>query len=388
MIVVKHYILYNTTLLKLSHLTITNNFCLNCLYPQICQTCTMSAIQEEQQNTSPDYWQNCQDFHNINSNRVQSPSSPDKNIEFVYLPKHTQSPTIVGVAIKRSLKVSDESDLELLDKLQKTVLSHCAPIASREEIIDASDEFFECNSNYHADEDITDNINNNEPTADSIQHEDELNGENENRYGCDSLKNLFWNKLIATERIADDIHDRTNVKNFANIINLLNEDNSGSGGGDNNVDGSCIKINKEIDDDGGERKYSRSKNVVDKQKMAGSSKDIIVVRHECEVTNNTNDENSNSSHSGADGVMVPLVVGNSKESIVLNNRDVQLKVVSEHIEQQDDRLLNCENSFSVKNSVTVDSDGNCAIKEIDCDTVNNGCNDDGGKYNLLQKRIY
>lgn len=326
----------------------------------------MSAIQKEHQNTSPVYWQNCQDFH---SNRVQSPNSPDKNIEFVYLPKATQSPTIVGVAIKRTLKVSDQSDLELLDKLQKTVLSHCAPIASTEEIIDASDEFFECNSNYHTDEDITNN-------ADSIQHEDELNGENKNRYGCDSLKNLFWNKLIATERIADDIHDRTNVKNFENIINLLNEDNSG--GGSNGGGGSCIKTN--IDD--GKRQCNRGKNVVDTQKMAGSSKDIIVVRHECEVTNNINDENSNSSHSGADRVVVPLVVGNSEESIVVNNRDVQLKVVSQHVKQQNDGLLNCENKFSVKNSVLADSDGNCAIKEIDCDTLNNGYNNDGGKYEI------
>ncbi|XP_037041361.1 uncharacterized protein LOC119078050 isoform X3 [Bradysia coprophila] len=340
----------------------------------------MSAIRREQQNTSPDYWQNCQDIQNLTSDRVQSPSSPDKNIEFVYLPKTTQSPTIVGVAIKRSLKVSDESGLELLDKLQKTVLSHCAPIASTNEIIDANDEFFECNSNYHTDEDITiNNVNNNEPNADQLQHEDEFNCENENRYGCDSLKNLFWNKLIATERIADDIHDRTNVKNFENIINLLNDDNESGGnigGGGGGGSGGRIKINNGIDD--GERKCNRGKNVVDKQKMAGSSKDIIVVRHECEVTNNNiNDENRNSSHSGADGVMVPLVVvGNSEESIVGNSRDVERNVFCERIEQQDNGWLNCENRFSVKNSVTVDSDGNCAIKEIDCDTFNNGCHHD------------
>lgn len=330
------------------------------------------SIQKEHQNTSPDFWQNCQDYNN----RVQSPNSPDKNIEFVYLPKTTQSPTIVGVAIKRSLKISDESDLERLDK--KTVLSHCAPIASTEEIIDANDEFFECNPNYHTNEDITYNINNNEPNVDLMK--DELNGENEHRYGCDSLKNLFWNKLIATERIADDIHDRTNVKNFENIINLLNEEYSGSGGGGggNNDDACSIKINNEID--GGEGKCNRGKNVVDKQEMAGSSKDIIVVRHECEVTNNINDENRNSSHSGADRVMAPLVVGNSEESIVVN-RDVEQKV-SEHLKQQDDGLLNCENNFAAENSVTVNSDGYCAIKEIDCDTVNNGCNDDGGKYKI------
>lgn len=335
----------------------------------------MSAIRKEHQNTSPDYWQNCQDFHNTNSNRVQSPNSPDKNIEFVYLPKTTQSPTIVGVAIKRSLKVSDECDLELLDKLQKTVLSHCAPIAPTQEIIDASDEFFECNSNYHADEDITINSNNNQPNADSIQHEDELNSENENRYGCDSLKNIFWNKLIATERITDDINDRANIKNFENIINLLNKDNSGCGGGNNVSGGSCIKINNKID--GGEREFNRVKNVDDKQKMAGSSKDIIVVRHE--VTNNINDENCNSIHSGADRVVVPLMVGSSEESIVVNNRDVELKVVSACIKLKD---LNCENICSVENSVTVDSDGNCGIKDIDCDTVNNGCNDDIGKYEI------
>ncbi len=356
----------------------------------------MSAIQREQQSTSPDYWLNCQDIQNTSSKRVQSPDSPDKNIGFVFLPKHTQSPTIVGVAIKRSLKVSDESDLELLDKLQKTVLSHCAPIASTEKTIDASDDFFECNSNYHTDEDITiNNINNNEPNANSIQHTDELNGENKDCYGCDSLKNLFWNKLIASERITDNIHDRTNVKNFEHIINLLNEDNKSGGnnnkddGGDGGGSGSCIKINNEIDD--GKGKCNRDQNVVDKQKqkMAGSSKDIIVVRHKCKVTNYIDEENRNSSHSGADRVMVPLlVVGNSEESIVGNNRGVvELKVLSEHIEQQDDGLLNCENDVSVNNSVTVDSDGNCAIKEIDCDFVNNGSNDEKGKYGMYMLQI-
>lgn len=357
----------------------------------------MSAIRREQQNTSPDYWQNCQDMQNIASDRVQSPNSPDKNIEFVYLPKQTQSPTIVGVAIKRSLKVSDEADLELLDKLQKTVLSHCAPIATAKEIIDANDEFFECNSNYHTDEDITiiSNNNNDEPNADRLQHEDKLNCENENdRYGCDSLKNLFWNKLIASERIADDIHDRTNVKNFENIINLLNDDNESGGSGCDDEDGgggSYIQINNEIDDDG-KGKCSRGKNVVDKQKMAGSSKDIIVVRHECEVTNNTNDKNiSNSSHSGAgvDGVMVPLlavVVRNSVESIVGNSRDVERNIFSENIERQGDGLSDCGNNFSVNSSVTVDSDGKCAIKEIDCDAFNNGCHDERGKYeNFIAK---
>ncbi|KAJ6630189.1 hypothetical protein Bhyg_17238 [Pseudolycoriella hygida] len=314
-------------------------------------TCKMSAIQKEHQNTSPDYWRNCQDFHNI---RVQSPDLPDKNIEFVYLPKNTQSPTIVGVAIKRSLKISDESDLELLDKLQKTVLSHCAPIASTEEIIDASDEFLECNSNYHTNEDIT-NVNKNTimPNTDSIPCEDDLICENENGYGCDSLNKLVWNELIAIENIADDKIDRTKIKN-----NLLKVDNEDGGG--------CIKINNKLD--GGV--VNRGDNVVDKQKIARSSKDINVVRHEYEVTKNINNEKCNASHSCADGVMVPSVVGYCKESIVDDVRDVELKVVTEHTQQQDESL-NCENVFSVKNIVNVEGDYNSAIREIDCDIVNN-----------------
>lgn len=343
----------------------------------------MSAMEREQRNTSPDYWQNCQNIQNINSSPVQSPDSPDKNIEFVYLPKTTQSPTIVGVAIKRSLKVSDDADLELLDKLQKSVLSHCAPIASTEEIIDANNEFVECNSNYHANEDVSiNNVNNNEPNV--AQHVDELNGENENRYGCDSLKNLFWNKLIASERITDDINDRTNVKNFENIISLLNENNE-SGGNNGDGGGSCIEIHNKIDDDGNVKCNREDENVVvDKQKTAGSSKDIIVVRHECEVTNNINEENRNSSHTGADRVMVPSlsssVDGNCEESIVGNSRNVVLKVVGERTEHQDDELLNFENNFSAKNSVTVDSDGNCLINEIDCCiTANGGASDGRGK---------
>lgn len=162
-------------------------------------TTKMLCINQSTSENPNTFWSNCSDFLNIDSD---TPSLEHEG--FVYADTQMKSPNIVGVAIKRSLKVNDE--LEYLDSIQKTI-QNSAPTAEVEETEEVA-----------LDEEIEQIYLNNKQQNIEMDIID-----TETKSNVAPLNDLFFNKLKENDALIENVSTRINEQSFATTINMLND---------------------------------------------------------------------------------------------------------------------------------------------------------------------
>lgn len=186
-----------------------------------------------------DFWQLCNEFDTIDDSGSGSQHSDSCSSDpdgFVYPPSNHSSPTVVGVAVKRSLKVADDLNRPIHRNMNRMATPSgdvmdddgSAPIVDFDDVDveEGVDVFYECNNN-NAKNIAMNDAKNGGHVANLV---DTVDGRGPERCGLDgdSLTDLFLKKYHAHNELIENNYYCINTKKIEETINLidLNDDDA------------------------------------------------------------------------------------------------------------------------------------------------------------------
>lgn len=187
-----------------------------------------------------DFWRLCNEFDTIDDSGSGSQHSDSCSSDpdgFVYPPSNHSSPTVVGVAVKRSLKVADDLNGPIHrhmnrmatpsgDSMDVMDVDGSAPIVDFDDVEEGVDVFYECNNNNAK------NIAMNDAKIGGHVADlaDTVDGRGPEQCGldADSLTDLFLKKYHAHNELIVNNYYCINTKKIEETINLidLNDDDA------------------------------------------------------------------------------------------------------------------------------------------------------------------
>ena len=173
----------------------------------------------------------CNDFHDIDSNQSaeRTELAQATNEEFIYPSDNNSRATIVGIAIKRSLKINDE--MKILDHLQNSVLQF-APMAELDETLSEEDEEDDAFIEHNHNDDCADENDDDEVFIHGFKPLSMNNNLN---------KDIFLTKLKEKQSILENIGEHINEDKYKNTIDLL-KNVTKKHEYNNEITGTCNKI--------------------------------------------------------------------------------------------------------------------------------------------------